>query len=107
MYGIPITSTGGSAMLAQSITFAQLSSPVDLATKAMVNVSDPVTADVTIPTPLNIPIGLFGFAWVQDGTGGHTITLPNGTTITGGLPNEPQSAMFSNSGVNQFKLVSG
>lgn len=94
-------------MIAQTITFAQLSSPVDLANGAMVNVSDPVTADVTIPTPTNMPIGDFGFAWVQDATGGRVITLPNGTTIIGGLPDEAQSAFFVNTGVNQFKLANG
>lgn len=106
------TPSAGAGILSQQIPFSSLSSAVNLANGALVNVSiagvyDPVTVDTVIPTPTNIPLGVFGWAWQQDSTGGRVITLPNGTTITGGLPDEVQSAYFNNNGISQFKLANG
>jgi hypothetical protein len=98
---------GGGGSTSQSVLFASMSASANLASGNIVNVIDAVTADVTIAAPTNIPLGIFGWSWFQDATGGRTITLPNGATISGGLPGEIQYAYFINTGTNQLRLANG
>jgi hypothetical protein len=99
-----VNGTVGSSNTTQSIL---LSAVADLSLGNIINVTVPIAVDTTIPEPINPVVGLVGWNWQQDATGNRTITLPNGTTITGGLPNEFQSALFLYNGVNYIKLANG
>jgi hypothetical protein len=52
-------------------------------------------ADLIIPTPLNPIAGhTYTFIITQDATGGRIVTFPDGTTWTGGYPNEKRRFSF-------------
>jgi len=105
--GAEIDSAIGKVNKPQSVSFAAASSAIDLSLGNVINVGT-LTGNLTLVSPTNAVAGTFyTYHFVQDATGGRTVTFPNGVSYGSGIANQKLIVQFFYDGTDFLQVFGG